>query len=278
MIALENITHKRPLLHVGLKILRRFSIMKFLDIDEIIMCSWLALIEDNYHSSNTYHNSSHAADVLQAAAYFLAKDKLRDSMEVIEQVSILLAAIVHDIDHPGRTNSFITNSNGYLAVLYNDISVLESHHASLAFRLTRKSECVNIFQNLQRDQYRSVREKIIDAVLATDMTKHFDHVSKFVSSFNDSAKPCLESADSRKLVSRMLIKCADISNPLRSRHLCIEWAKRISEEYFEQTEDEKAKGLPVMMAIFDRNCCNLGKSQTGFIDFIIRDMFSAWDG
>lgn len=32
----------------------------------------------------------------------------------------------------------------------------------------------------------------------------------------------------------MLIKCADISNPCRPQELCIEWAGRISEEYFAQ--------------------------------------------
>lgn len=30
-------------------------------------------MESKYNSSNTYHNSTHAADVLQAGAYFLQK-------------------------------------------------------------------------------------------------------------------------------------------------------------------------------------------------------------
>ena len=30
-------------------------------------------MESRYHRSNTYHNSTHAADVLQAGAYFLQK-------------------------------------------------------------------------------------------------------------------------------------------------------------------------------------------------------------
>ena len=40
--------------------------------------------------------------------------------------------------------------------------------------------------------------------------------------------------ENRILVKRMLIKCADISNPCRPLELCIEWAGRISEEYFAQ--------------------------------------------
>ena len=35
----------------------------------------------------------------------------------------------------------------------------------------------------------------------------------------------------------MLIKCADVANPCRPLNLCIEWAKRISEEYFLQVSN-----------------------------------------
>ena len=40
--------------------------------------------------------------------------------------------------------------------------------------------------------------------------------------------------ENKMIVKRMLIKCADIANPLRPRNMAIEWAKRISEEYFRQ--------------------------------------------
>lgn len=33
---------------------------------------------------------------------------------------------------------------------------------------------------LDRDTYKEVRKSVLDMVLATDMTKHFEHVSKFV--------------------------------------------------------------------------------------------------
>jgi hypothetical protein len=39
----------------------------------------------------------------------------------IDEVASLLAAIVHDLDHPGKTNSFLVNSSSQLALLYNDL-------------------------------------------------------------------------------------------------------------------------------------------------------------
>lgn len=37
---------------------------------------------------------------------------------------------------------------------------------------------------LPRNEYRTLRQAIIDMVLATEMTKHFEHVNKFVNSIN----------------------------------------------------------------------------------------------
>lgn len=35
-----------------------------------------------------------------------------------------------------------------------------------------------------RNQFRTLRQAVIDMVLATEMTRHFEHVSKFVNSIN----------------------------------------------------------------------------------------------
>ncbi|KAG8575566.1 hypothetical protein GDO81_009599 [Engystomops pustulosus] len=145
----------------------------------------------------------------------------------------------------------------------------------------------------KRNEYRTLRQAIIDMVLATEMTKHFEHVNKFVNSINkplaaleenggnisddESVKNILTSPENRILIKRMLIKCADISNPCRALEQCIEWAGRISEEYFAQTDEEKRQGLPVVMPVFDRNTCSIPKSQISFVDYFITDMFDAWD-
>jgi high affinity cAMP-specific and IBMX-insensitive 3',5'-cyclic phosphodiesterase 8 len=113
-------------------------------------------------------------------------------------------------------------------------------------------------------------------------------------------------AENVVLVKRMMIKCADVSNPVRPLHLCKEWGYRIAEEYFRQvitsifpvsvppifvcsslmsfflflvqTEEEKNQGLPIVMPLFDRKTCSIPKAQIGFIDFFITDMFEAFDG
>ncbi|PIK59425.1 putative phosphodiesterase 8B isoform X2 [Apostichopus japonicus] len=177
----------------------------------------------------------------------------------------------------------------------NSSAVLESHHSALAFQLTTREDSCNIFKELDREDYRAIRHSVIDMVLATEMTRHFEHLSKFVNCINkpgtrdgddnssmqsgqstpDAAS--LTTPENRALIRRMLIKCSDVANPTQAVDLCVAWANRISQEYFNQTDEEKRRGLPVVMPVFDRSSCSIPKSQISFIDYFIMDMFDAWD-
>jgi len=283
IIQLERLTDKRPLVWLGMTTLLRFEVTKTLGIDESTLQNWLTLIEANYHGANSYHNSSHSADVLQATAYFLEKENVKSLLDNVDEAICLIGAIIHDVDHPGRNSAYLCNSGSDLAILYNDTTVLENHHSALGFKLTQSDTRVNIFQNIDADTYKVFRQGLIDIVLATDMSKHFVHVTKFCSYFcksQDEERTSELSGDGNEaqtIMKRMLIKCADVSNPARPLEYCREWAARIAEEYFAQTDDEKEKGLPVVMPQFDRATCSIPKSQIGFYDFFIHDMFEAWN-
>ncbi|XP_068083282.1 high affinity cAMP-specific and IBMX-insensitive 3',5'-cyclic phosphodiesterase 8 isoform X2 [Anabrus simplex] len=289
---LEQLTAKRPLVYLGMNLMLHFEVPQTLGCDESTLHNWLTIIELNYKSTNTYHNSTHAADVLQASAGFLERERLKKIMAPLDDATCLIAAAAHDVDHPGKSSAFLINSDDELALLYNDICVLESHHAALAFKLTVSDDRVNIFKGLERDVYKVARQNVIDMILATEMTRHFEHLAKFVNVFSKSMvrddDPNMEvgsdlqegyslTQENACLVKRMLIKCADVSNPARPLKMCVEWANRIAEEYFNQTDEEKANNLPVVMPMFDRNTCSIPKSQIGFMDFIINDMFEAWE-
>ncbi|XP_042144853.1 high affinity cAMP-specific and IBMX-insensitive 3',5'-cyclic phosphodiesterase 8B [Ixodes scapularis] len=290
IIELETLSGRRPLIWLGLSLFSKLNVHTSLDCDDATIRNWLQLVESHY-LENPYHNSTHAGDVMQATAYFLLKLRKKDIFDPLDEAICLISAVVHDIDHPGKSSPFLCNSDNELAILYNDRSVLESHHAAFAFKLTLSDEKVNIFQNLEREVYRTVRLSVIDMVLATEMTKHFEHLSKFLNAFQkpiqedeafeseampDHGDSGLRSAENIILIKRMLIKCSDVSNPARPIQLCSQWASRIAEEYCAQTDEEKRRGLPVVMPAFDRATCSIANSQTGFINYFVRDMFRAW--
>ena len=57
------------------------------------MQNWLTLIEANYKMSNAYHNSTHAADVLHATAFFLEQEPVKDMCDGLDEVTCLLAGM-----------------------------------------------------------------------------------------------------------------------------------------------------------------------------------------
>ena len=43
-----------------------------------------------------------------------------------------------------------------------------------------------------------------------------------------------------------------------------------------QTKEEREKGLPLTMELFDRETCNVPLTQCGFIDMFAREAFACW--
>ncbi|CAJ0595870.1 unnamed protein product [Cylicocyclus nassatus] len=273
ILQLEKITENHALTNLGVKIFERWKVADALSCNEDILHRWLCTIEAHYHAGNAYHNATHAADVLQATSYFLDSPAVAAHISEHHAVAAILAATVHDLDHPGRGNAFLINTRQSLAVLYNDHSVLENHHVALAFQLTlQQNNNVNIFSNLSREEFTSMRHAMVEMVLATDISRHFEYLVKF-NKMNVVDVPDDAREGNSMTICNMLVKCADISNPTREWSLCQKWAYRIVEEYFDQTKEEREKGLPVTMEVFDRKTCNVPLTQCGFIDMFVREAF-----
>lgn len=80
-----------------------FRVPARLNCSEKIVQNWLTVMELNYVADNSYHNSTHAADVLQATATFMQSETLKQILEPLDEVAAVIAAIAHDLNHPGRS-------------------------------------------------------------------------------------------------------------------------------------------------------------------------------
>ena len=65
------------------------------------------------------------------------------------------------------------------ATFYNDRSVLENHHASASWNLLYSDEKHNFLENLDTTEWKRLRFLIVEAILATDLKKHFDILDQF---------------------------------------------------------------------------------------------------
>ena len=122
------------------------------------------------------------------------------------------------------------------AILYNDRSVLENHHLAAAWSLFLSDERYNFLVHLERAEFRRFRYLIIEAILATDLKRHFEILAEFNAKVNDADAPGIDwtnEAD-RLLAMQMCIKLADINGPCKTRHIHVQWTERIAEEFYEQ--------------------------------------------
>lgn len=65
------------------------------------------------------------------------------------------------------------------AILYNDRSVLENHHAASAWRLLMSDPRYNWTQHLEAAEFKRFRFLVVEAILATDLKQHFEIVAEF---------------------------------------------------------------------------------------------------
>uniref|UniRef100_A0A669FCW1 Phosphodiesterase n=1 Tax=Oreochromis niloticus TaxID=8128 RepID=A0A669FCW1_ORENI len=196
----------------------------------------------------------------------------------LELMALYVAAAMHDYDHPGRTNAFLVATSAPQAVLYNDRSVLENHHAAAAWNLFLSQPEYNFLVNLDHVEFKRFRFLVIEAILATDLKKHFDFLAEFNAKVGDDPSTGIDwsNENDRLLVCQMCIKLADINGPLKCKELHLQWTEGIVNEFYEQGDEESSLGLPIS-PFMDRAAPQLAKLQESFITHIVGPLCNSYD-
>ncbi|XP_040196696.1 calcium/calmodulin-dependent 3',5'-cyclic nucleotide phosphodiesterase 1B isoform X2 [Rana temporaria] len=267
VFVLNRVSEDHALKTIVFELLTRHNLNSRFKIPVAFLMSFLDSLESGYGKyKNPYHNQIHAADVTQTVHCFLLRTGMVHCLNEIEILAIIFAAAIHDFEHTGTTNSFHIQTKSDCAILYNDRSVLENHHVSAVYRIMQEDE-MNIFVNLTKDEFSELRSLVIEMVLATDMSCHFQQVKTMKSSLQS-----LENIDKSKALS-LLLHAADISHPTKQWKVHARWTKALMEEFFRQGDKEAEMGLP-FSPLCDRKATLVAQSQIGFIDFIVDPTFS----
>jgi hypothetical protein len=226
-------------------------------------------IHASYPASNPFHNSIHAADVVATSFWALHIGKVSRicNLTSLDCFSVLFAAMIHDVDHPGRTNNYQIATRNILALTYNDRSVLENHHCSFAYSAMQHDEC-NILAKMSIREKTDMRAMVISMVLATDVAKHFHEYTLLKARLQDSKFPDRDKPADKELILKCLVHACDIGNPSKSIDVTIEWTAFVMTEFFAQGDKEKQHGFPISM-FMDRTTTNIATCQVGFIDALV---------
>ncbi|KAH0826694.1 hypothetical protein J3R83DRAFT_5086 [Lanmaoa asiatica] len=215
-----------------------------------------------YCGRNSYHNFHHALDVLQACQAFLCaagvvppvsilcrdarpwrpdkrEGRLVSSLENMDIFALYIAAIGHDVGHPGFTNLFMKNADAPLSAVFDGKSALEHMHYAILIQAIRHHGLGSLLDRSNGGQV--FRKTLAGIVLATDMSVHYEFMKDF--GLLMAGKDYLLSYR-KLLLCQALIKCADISNPSRPPGVSHYWANALMAEWNCQASLERLWQLP----------------------------------
>jgi len=283
--------HKNVLPIMGRTMLDSFGLIdeKIMPIDKLD--PFLTSITNQYLTSTLYHNSLHGADITATICLFFNNSNAEEvcHAKAIDLLSIIIAALGHDVGHPGLTNAFQINSSSEMAITYNDSSCLENFHLTKLFKTLRKDE-YNIFEKLSTQDYKKIRKKMISEILATDMAIHGKILNNIRSKIPENLLNANESNKKNEIKKFELISdinneettneekqalfdyfihSADLGHNTKIFDISLKWVELLSEEFWIQGDKERQMNLNISF-LCDRDSTNVPKSQVGFIGgFII---------
>eukprot|EP00004_Rigifila_ramosa_P003116 TRINITY_DN1326_c0_g1_i5.p1 TRINITY_DN1326_c0_g1~~TRINITY_DN1326_c0_g1_i5.p1 ORF type:complete len:1469 (-),score=315.52 TRINITY_DN1326_c0_g1_i5:74-4432(-) len=266
---------EEALLNFSVDIFHQLGLTQQFSIPEANLRSFLLDIRNNYRK-NPFHNFQHAFSVFHISYLFLVTTSAAKWLTNLDMFALLIAALCHDLDHPAVNNGYEISSDSALAIQYNDTSVLENYHASKAFQILRRPES-NILCGLTRQEYKEVRQAVINAILHTDMALHFEMITK-IKQHQNSAGATLrrETKEDRHMLVSLLLHSADLSNPVRPPAISRVWVYRLKDEFAQQVQKEKESGLPVTSFMDVGNDeLLIAKNEIGFIDFVCRPLWTS---
>jgi hypothetical protein len=273
-LELANYTSE-PLTETGIYV---FSILEFnesFNISKEVTKKFLAGIESRYSDANYYHNSLHAADVMCSVVFLVHKGlQLCYSLLEIDIFALVVAALAHDVGHPGVNNAYLIATTDVLALQYNDQSVLENMHCSTLFKILQRADC-NILANITKGDQLTFRKIVIKTILATDLQKHFEMVKTFRARMEETELPSLEDEKFRLNALELCVKCADLGHGAKKVSLHKEWSGLITKEFYAQGDLEAKHGLPVS-SLNDRSGV-VSTSQIGFLNALVKPLFEIWE-
>ncbi|XP_061668916.1 cAMP-specific 3',5'-cyclic phosphodiesterase 7B-like isoform X2 [Syngnathoides biaculeatus] len=267
----DRLTNGNSLVTLMCHLFNIYGLVQHLQLDMVKLHRFLSMVRSHYHLQNPYHNAVHAADVTQAMYCYLQEPKLAEQLSPVDVFLGLMAAAAHDVDHPGVNQPFLIKTQHHLASLYQNTSVLESHHWRSTVGMLRESQ---LLSHLPADMSQEIEQRLGSLILATDISRQDEFLLSF-RAHQDKQDLDLRVASHRHFILQIGLKCADVCNPCRVWPLSKQWSERVCEEFFRQGDLERKFNLEIS-PLCDQQADSVPAIQSGFISYIVEPLFAEW--
>ncbi|XP_060947734.1 cAMP-specific 3',5'-cyclic phosphodiesterase 7B-like [Limanda limanda] len=267
----DRLTNGNSLVTLMCHLFNVYGLVHHFQLDMVKLHRFLGMVQEDYHSQNPYHNAVHAADVTQAMYCYLKEPRLAEQLSLQDVFLGLVAAAAHDVDHPGVNQPFLIKTRHHLASLYQNTSVLESHHWRSTVGMLRES---GLLSHLPADMSLDMEQQLGSLILATDISRQNEFLSTFREHL-DNQDLDLQLESHRHFMLQIALKCADICNPCRVWELSKQWSERVCEEFYRQGDLERKFDLEIS-PLCNQQVDSVAAIQTGFISYIVEPLFEEW--
>jgi hypothetical protein len=227
------------------------------------------------YCDNPFHNFEHASHVMMSSIKLLSRIEDPDietaddnaaknrhdhtygiTSDPLTQFSVVLSALIHDVDHSGVPNTQLIKENHTLCTLFKNHSVAEQHSVDIAWDLLMEDSYVDlrraIYSNEQ--ELKRFRQLVVNAVMATDIMDKdlgLQRKARWNKAFSDEIamegpRPSQEEDVNRKatIVIEHLIQASDVAHTMQHWHVYKKWNGLLFEELYRAYKEGRSEKDP----------------------------------
>ena len=179
--------------------------------------------------------------------------------------AVILAALLHDVDHQGVTNATLVSEKAIVAAVYRNKSVAEQNSFSLGWSLLLEEDYCDfrhcIYANTA--EFHRFKQLLVNTILATDiMDKDLGSARKqrWNAAFSEQAPDASDiSMNDRKatIVIEHLIQASDVAHTRQHWQIYRKWNARLFKEMYHAHKIGRSKLNPAVIWY---------KGEIGFLD------------
>uniref|UniRef100_A0A803SZ97 Phosphodiesterase 5A n=1 Tax=Anolis carolinensis TaxID=28377 RepID=A0A803SZ97_ANOCA len=207
-----------------------------------VLCRWILSVRKNYRKNVAYHNWRHAFNTAQCMFAALKSGKIQNKLTDTEVLSLLIAALSHDLDHRGLIADYIKRW-----LHFNDVCEFMGIATNLLIFPVLKGN--QILSGLSVEEYKATVKMIKQAILATDLALY---------------------------IKAMLMTACDLSAITKPWPVQQRIAELVAAEFFDQGDKERQELNIEPTDLMNREKKNkIPSMQVGFIDAICLQLYEA---